>query len=280
MIIQKLSRKIVYHLYILIPFRPLKPSSEPIDVVIPILQKDLKILPLCLEGVRRCVVNQVKDIYIVSPRDERIIEFCKDRELVYVDEASLFDFSPKDMKLMVGNDKRDRSGWLFQQFIKLSGKIGTCENYLCIDADHILIRPHVFLTTKGLPVFYKSSEYHKPYTDSVEKLTGQKHFAFLSYVAHKMCFNKTKLKELHRVLEEKEEGKTWTQVIIDSYDRREGSGISEFQLYGHYVDRKIERPWLEHDLLYDKLEDYAELCKQYSHRYASVTFPEWMNKIE
>lgn len=278
MMIQRLSRKIVYHLYTLIPFRPLKPSSEPIDVVIPILQKDLKILPLCLEGVRHCVVNHVKDIYIVSPWDARIVEFCKDQKLIYVDEASLFDFSPQDMKLIVGN--HNRSGWLFQQFIKLSGKLGTCENYLCIDADHILIRPHVFLTAKGLPVFYKSSEYHKPYIDSVKRLIGQNHFAFLSYVAHKMCFNKTKLKKLHQMLEEKGKGKTWTQVIIDSYDRREGSGVSEFQLYAHYVERKIERPWLEHDLLYNKLEDYEELCKQYGHRYASVTFPKWMNEFK
>ena len=46
------------------------------DVVIPIIAKDLRILPLCLEGVRRCVAHPIKQIYIVAPSQPEIIEFC------------------------------------------------------------------------------------------------------------------------------------------------------------------------------------------------------------
>lgn len=246
-------------------------------MVIPILQKDLLILPLCLSGIYNCITNIIQGIYIVSPNDKKIIDFCKENNLVFVDESTLFDFTPKDINLIIKGREQDRSGWLFQQLIKLSGEIGTCDNYLCIDADHILIRPHVFITDKEMPVFYKSAEYHKPYNDNLQKLIGVKKFSFLSYVVHKMCFNRAKIKELHNLLERNANGKSWVQVIIDNYDRTQWSGFSEFQLYGHFIKNKTERSWKSHSLRYEKLGTYEELRKRYSKWYASVTFPSYKN---
>lgn len=278
----KLIRKAYYKAYSSVPRRGLQPSSEPIDVIIPVLQKDLRILPLCIEGVRHCVMNAIKDIYIVAPHDEVIISYCRENGLVYVDESEVFSFTPKELNLKVRTGRegreRDRSGWLFQQFIKLSGRIGACSNYLCIDSDHVLIRPHVFVTDSGQPVFYKSREYHKPYTDNISKLIGIRQFSFLSFVAHKMCFNKDRIEELHKLLESNAGGRTWTQVVLDSYDRTQVSGFSEFQLYGHFVKEKIERPWLAHSLRYGKIRPYDELRRRYSRRYASLTFPDYKNK--
>lgn len=275
---QEFIRKVAYHLYAFLPQKQLTPSDEPIDVIIPILQKDFKILPLSLKGIRKCVVNRVKNIYIVSPKDELIMNFCEQEKLIFVDENSLFDFSPCEMHLTVENGKRDRSGWLFQQFIKLSGKIGTCDNYLCIDADHILLRPHVFLSQGNIPIFYKSQEYHKPYTDIITRLIGLRKFSLLSYVAHKMLFNKKNLADLRQCIEQDSNGESWTQIIIDKYDKTEGSAFSEFQLYGHYVKDKIERPWLHKGLPYTRIDTYENLSLQYSKHYASITFPDWINK--
>ena len=42
------------------------PSAEPVDVVIPVIEKDLDVLPLCLEGVRRQMTNPLRTIYPVS----------------------------------------------------------------------------------------------------------------------------------------------------------------------------------------------------------------------
>ena len=124
-------RKIRYRLFAWRPFPQLKPASEPIDVVIPIIAKDLTILPLCLQGVRRCVAHPIQDVYIVAPAQDEIVRFCQENGLRFVDENTVFGFSPKELNLQIPNGDGtlwNRSGWLFQQLVKLSGKVGTCRH--------------------------------------------------------------------------------------------------------------------------------------------------------
>ena len=274
-------RKIRYRLFAWRPFRKLTPSEEPIDVVIPIISKDLHILPLCLEGVRHCVEQPIKQIYIVAPKQDDIISFCQQYDLCFVDEKSLFGLSPQDLKLKIrfaDGREADRSGWLFQQLVKLSGKIGTCRHFLCIDADHVLIRPHVFLTAEGKTVFYMSYEQHQPYYDNIQRLIPGLPLASLSYVDHKMLFDKEQLRNLHKTLEQQHGSSSWTDVIIDSYDRSYIAGFSEFELYGNFVKEKIHRPWLQKRLPYKRLADYPTLQRKWSRTRWSLTFPDYMRQ--
>ena len=273
-------RKIAYRLFAWCPLPRLKPSAEPIDVVIPIIAKDLHILPLCLEGVRKCVAHPIRQIYIVAPCQEEILQFCKANGLQYVDETTIFGFGPKDIGLEItypDGTKGDRSGWLFQQLIKLSGKVGTCRYYLCIDADHVLIRPHVFLTATDETVFYMSYEKNQPYYDNIHRLIPNLPLSCLSYVAHKMLFDKEQIRSLHNAINpETEEG--WVRTVIDSYDRTCGAAFSEFELYGNYVKRKVLRPWLQKRLPYKRLTDYDSLQRKYRGSRWSLTFPDYMKQ--
>lgn len=273
-------RKIRYRLFAWKHFPPLKPSSEPIDVVIPIIAKDLHILPLCLEGVRHQVPHPIEHIYIVAPQQPDIVRFCSDNGLLFVDERTVLGFSPQDLQLLIhfpDGRTRDRSGWLFQQLIKLSGKVGTCRRYLCIDADHVLIRPHVFLTADEKPVFYMSYEEHLPYYENIGRLLPGLQLDSLSFVDHKMLFDKEQLKSLHEALT-RQSGKPWLQTIIDAYDRQCEAGFSEFELYGNFVQDKIRRPWLQKRLPYKRMADYATLCRRWSGGRWSLTFPDYMRQ--
>jgi hypothetical protein len=270
-------RKIRYRLFAWRKFPPLQPSSEAIDVVIPIIAKDLHILPLCLEGVRQCVAHPIKAIYIVAPDQQEIIQFCRERQLIFVDEKTIFGFSPKDLGIQyvdIEGQLHDRSGWLFQQLVKLSSRVGTCQHYLCIDADHVLIRPHVFLTEEGKTVFYMSYEEHQPYYDNIHCLLPDLQLDTLSYVDHKMLFDKEKLRALHQALG----GDNWIHTIIEKYDTNSHAGFSEFELYGNFVQEKIRRPWYQKRLSYNKLADYATLQCQWGGSRWSLTFPDYMNK--
>ena len=73
----QLGRQILCKLCELQRQRHLEPSATPIDIVIPIIRKDLDILPLCLQGVRKHVNQNVKNIYIVAPDDADIKAFCQ-----------------------------------------------------------------------------------------------------------------------------------------------------------------------------------------------------------
>lgn len=270
-------RKIRYRLFSWRFFPKLKASKEAIDVVIPIIAKDLGVLPLCLEGVRTCVSHNIKDIYIVAPDKKEIRRFCVEHGLKFVDEVMVFGYPPKELGVITAGCF-DRSGWLFQQFVKLSGKIGTCRYYLCIDADHVLIRPHIFLTDKQETVFYMSYEEHHPYYELIHRLLPDLKLSSLSYVDHKMLFDKEQVSALHKALSDGGNGKPWQTVILENIDRNILSGFSEFETYGTFVQHKVLRPWKQKRLAYSKLADYETLCKRYrSHRW-SLTFPEYMEK--
>ena len=273
-------RKIRYRLFAWRRFPELEAAQESIDVVVPIIAKDLHILPLCLEGVRRQVQHPIRQIYIVAPSLPEIIQFCERHRLQFVDETAVLGFGPQDLNLQVyqaDGTTRDRSGWLFQQLIKLSGKVGTCRYYLCIDADHVLIRPHTFLTAEGKTVFYMSYEEHQPYYDNIHRLMPDLPLDKLSFVDHKMLFDKELLSQLHTKLSE-HSGQSWIDTIVKSYDRRCHAGFSEFELYGNFVREKVQRPWLQKRLPYQKMADYETLCLRWSRSRWSLTFPDYMRQ--
>lgn len=252
-----------------------RPSDEFIDVVIPIIPKDLDTLPYCLMGLRKNVLNRIKDIYIVGPDDIRIKEFAKDNHLVYINEMDIFGFGPDDI-CYITNSGINRSGWLFQQFIKLSGRVGTCDNYITIDSDHILLKPHVFLTHENKFILYRSSEFHWPYYFANKRLLGRLSIPLLSYVAHKMIFNKKILEQLQCELENKH-GVLWTDAIISILDKAEASAFSEFELYGNYVDpnQKISKLWLQCVAMRGNDINISNL--ELSHpKKLSITYPEYL----
>ena len=272
------ARKIYYRLCAWFPYKKLRASEEPIDVVIPVIAKDLETLPLCLEGVRKCVLNHIKQIYLVAPKMKEIEDFCEANSLVFVDETTVLDgLTPKAVNLIEkysDGTTSDRSGWLFQQLLKLSGNVGTCKHYLCIDSDHILVRPHVFLTDNGKTVFYQSYEKHDAYYRNIHRIFPDMKFSKLSYVAHKMLFSKEKLAGLHTELE-RLTGKSWVRAIRDNYDEHSFADFSEFELYGNWFpeEEKVCRPWLQKMLRHSGMADYETLCKCWRGSRMSVTFP-------
>lgn len=248
-----------------------------IDIIIPIIEKDIKVLPLCLEGLRKNVRNIINEIYIVAPKIDQITDFTKNNNLIFIDENSILGYSSKDINYLTINGL-DRSGWIFQQLIKLSGKLGTSRYFLVIDADHILLKPHTFLTQENLMVFYKSSEFHFPYYKMNYKLLKVISVPFLSYVSHKMIFDKEDLIRLHRNIERCSHNKlNWDKIILSNLDVNESSCFSEFELYGSFVNstKKIMLPWKQKALKRNKLTSFEDLKNHYS-KYWSVTLPSYL----
>lgn len=278
--IKYLFRRIAFRIYSKLPRFCLTASNTPIDLIIPVINKDLLILPLCLSGVRSCLKNKIENIYIVAPSDPEIISFCQNNGLIYIDELSVIGYGPKQINLVNPVTGANRSGWLFQQLLKLSGNIGTCQHFLCIDADHVLLQPHVFVDKNDKFVFYMSSERHQAYYSNIAKLMAGKVSikSLFSYVAHKMIFDKQQLEWLKNAIE-KENNLVWDVAIMNSIDKEQESGFSEFELYGNAMPDKCKhlRPWDNLNLKYTDILSYEDLQKKYAAKYKAVTFSEWMN---
>ena len=281
-VIQFIIQKI-RHLFYLIWSHLWHKSVEPnlsisIDIVIPIVERDLEILPLCLEGLKRNVCHDIKDIYIVAPDNKLIKEFAKKHNLVFIEETTVLGYSPKDIHYIAPNGL-NRGGWMFQQLLKLSGKIGSSRYFVVIDADHILLKPHVFITKDNSIVFYQSSEYHIPYYRNIKKILKFYPVSLFSYVSHKMIFDKEELAGLHAKIESlNNKNLSWDKVILSYLDDKELSCFSEFELYGNYVanHKKTLLPWREKTLPKNQLFNYEKL-QQMNSQYLSVTFPSYLD---
>lgn len=245
-----------------------------IDVVIAVIEKDMAALPLCIEGLRKNLAHTIKNIYLVAPANEKIENFAEQHGLIFTQENTVLGYTPASINYVLDSGF-NRSGWIFQQLIKLSGKIGTCRHFLVIDADHILLKRHIFLSG-GKTIFYQSFDNNIPYYNNIKRLLGFYPVHWFSYVSHKMFFDKEQLQRLHEAIEKRSQC-SWDTAIIRNLKTSEHSDFSEFELYGHFMpsQKKIHLPWKELPLHIDKLSSLEILRQSYPGN-RSVTFSSYL----
>lgn len=283
------ARSLAYHIGATFrPVLPLPAEDVAIDVAIPCVSKDFDILPLCLEGIRKNITNKIINIYIITPDTESFDKALIARfpEIVIIDEREVMGFGAKDLRRYLPEQKFHRAGWIYQQLIKLSGRVGTEENVLFIDSDHILLKPHVFIDKNKRTVFYRSEEAYYPYYENIKRLTGQFPVSRFSYVAHKMLFNKKQLHQIRKRLGGEEAGESrfpkWIETICASLDwNLTDMPFSEFELYGNLFPRSCKKCVLWRQKTLSGNDDeikFANLVEMYGKRYLSVTYPAYLKK--
>lgn len=207
------------------------PLSAPVDILIPVVTKDLANLPLVVQSFRDHLRHAIGLIFVVGndPAVERVAEEVGCR---YVDENVVLPIKKSEVQFFARG--KDRSGWIFQQLLKLySDQLCGTDNILVADADTILIRPTRFLCD-GKPILYYSDEFNITYYRNFEQLFGRKVRTVRSYVAHMMLFNREVLVRLRRHLEERS-GKPWHQAIFDSLAKDHPVPFSEFECYANFL---------------------------------------------
>ncbi|MCS7460844.1 DUF6492 family protein [Paenibacillus doosanensis] len=203
-----------------------------IDIVIPAIPKDLATLPYVIDSVRKHVKHPIGNIFVVSPDSPRIKDVCRRKHCRFVHENSVLPLR-KD-QIAYRSKRWERSGWLYQQLLKLgSSSVTEQRYYLVIDADTVMIRPHRF-RVGGKSVFYCRGWSQPEYFASYRRLLGKKAPRPRSFVAHYMMFDKVKLQSLKNTIQSRH-GTAWYKAILKSVDRTKQFGFSEFETYGNYV---------------------------------------------
>jgi hypothetical protein len=206
-------------------------QSKAIDIVIPTISKDFNTLLLLVESLMY-LEHKVNNIYIVSPNDKKIVDFCKENNIIFVNEVDVLGFGKDYIKYNANG--LDRRGWLFQQLLKLSGEHFTSlEDYLVIDSDTIFVNNNCFIEGKKY-IFLASEEWHQPYFDSFEDMFGYNAPTKLSLTSHMMIFNHNKLKKMKAELEKKH-NKKWFDVYISTVSPEEQSCISDYDTYANWM---------------------------------------------
>lgn len=216
-----------------------------LDLVIPIVKVDIPTfrnnLPHLLKflPVKRIVLIGAKEIEPLVC-DLNIVEF-QDEDLV-VPGLSLSKI--KQIKKSISGTDR-RSGWYYQQFIKMAyALVCTDEYYLIWDADTIPIKPLSFFDANGIP--YMDYRNYEPkdecYTETqLNLLPNQLLYKkeHKSFIAEHMLINVKIMRELiDKLTSENSNGKsTFFENIMYTIPRSKInlSGFSEFECYAAYV---------------------------------------------
>ena len=247
-------------------------SDVPLDVVIPVADKDLGVLKQCVEGLRLNLMHPIGTIFLVAPNSAKIKKVAKEIGCKFIDETTILPIAKA--KINYRPKGINRAGWVCQQFIKYNaGKLASHDNYLAIDSDTVLVKPQI-LIQHDKPKFNHSDEYHLPYYEAYKKLLNEVANYPLSFVSHHMIFNKKILGELKNKIELKH-NKPWFEAILDSMDIKEFSAVSEYETYGNYYTSHypaVHLYWFNKLVPVGELDSFDELLSMYSSQYKALSF--------
>ena len=253
-------------------------SDIALDIVIPVIDKDADTLPAVIDSARECIKHPITAIYLVCPKDsERIRAIAKDKACVVVDEATLLPIGKKDIHYRVGGT--DRSGWLYQQFLKWCGeKFTTEDHYLILDSDTVLITPQVFID-QGKLVFEYCDTIHAPYFKAYERLMGYAPICPVSFTSHHTLVDKQAMARLKATLAARS-GAEWYRAIMAAIDQDEMSSHSDYDTYGHFFFDTMKkdmliRYWFNKSLPRKCIDELALYKKKYEGKYSSLSFHEY-----
>jgi len=199
---------------------------------VPVALRDLETLPYVIRSVRSHVRHPIGRICVACVDERRARTTIAAEGCAFIPEDSILPFRREDIRYEAGG--LDRSGWLFQQFLKLYlDRVSDQSHVLALDADTVLLKPQVF-EIDGRTLLLHSDEHHQPYFDAYERLIGNPAPTPLSFVAHQALFSCRRLRELRDFLAARH-AKTWFMAILDSIDRNEVSAFSEFETYGQWM---------------------------------------------
>ncbi len=258
-----------------IRFRDNDFSDREIDILIPTITKDFELLEYNLKSLKN-IKQKINKIYVVSKKEKSIEDFCIKNNLIFINEDEVFSFTKSQINYKV--EGIDRSGWIFQQLLKLSGdKIVEKEDYLVVDSDTLLIGESSFIDSRGRYCLQQGYEYHKKYFENYEKLFKRKPANKFTAVCHMMIFNKKILLEMKKDIETINKGRKWFEAILDLIDNNEKSYFAEYETYANYLRSNYKKmtylkPFYNKTLNRKGLDIFENLEKTYSKKYTSVSF--------
>lgn len=213
-----------------------------LDIIIPIKSDSLK---LAIELTIPSILTHLSfnKIYILTKLENfEMINLNFEDSVILLNEDKVCEgitFQKVSEYLKNKIDNTSRTGWYFQQFIKLGISKNTTitSNYLVWDADAVVLKQMNFINDKKQIFITKSDEHHQPYFNTLEKLINIKKQVKFSFISEHMIFNKECVVNLINIISKKDAMKIWWEIILDTIEVKHlnKSGFSEYETYGNYL---------------------------------------------
>lgn len=246
------------------------------DIVIPLIEKDLPVFPHCINGLRCNILHPIKNIFVVAPKVDQILDACDKLNCRWVDELEVLPEGPEYYRKHLGDRGHEGGAWLYQQFLKFTvGDTLGLERYLVFDSDTVLINPYKFID-EGKTIFSYSDGYRKDLDWLNSKLLkGMRLYGF-SFMCHFMLMEKDLVGDLLRQIEQIT-SRSWKQGVLDSIDYNEIVCFSEFELYANFALNKSPTDyklmyWFNKSLNRRQLPRINEINNQEKGNFLSLSF--------
>lgn len=218
------------------PFSSLKSedSAPFIELLIVVAEKDLGTLKLAIDAAKGNSKNPISRVTLICPEHS-----VKRLKLQFPECNTLSE------RLVLGDSLSDairshhspgRLGWFIQQVAGLAYcRQSTSAGVLWVDADTVLLRPKLFLTSKGVQALSVSHEYVNQYETHAEKIWGPRlKMKGLSFVTHFQLMQPDVVREMFPT---KAALRDWVLGADISFN----SPLSEYHSYGRFICEKNPR---------------------------------------
>ncbi len=219
------------------------------DILIVASDADIPVLDHTVEDlIKNMKPSGIKIVTSVNRLDEGIKGSLGSKAggiIEWIDEDKLysgltFEAVKNELAGIMGSEPaRNRTGWYFQQFLKMAYAFYIDEDeYFQMDADVLLLKP-LPLFDGDKPSFFMRKEYNRTYFETMHKLLGIDKQTEKSFISETMLFKTGIMREMIGKIDSDQhlEGDGFWRRILHSIDplKINGSGFSEYETYGSYV---------------------------------------------
>jgi hypothetical protein len=249
-----------------------------IAVFIPIAKKDFGVVSEAVTSLRTNLLNPISRVVICGQDCSELREICSDLDCELVDEDALSPIPKRDISITVNGV--DRSGWIFQQLLKLNVFECMEEKFTLIwDSDTCLIQEMCFQSRSQSVIEYLP-DYHAPYFEAAAYLLGDLPEFGYGLTCHKLLVNRFHMNDMKSQIE-KNCGKEWHHAVMESLDFNEESSFSEYALYSlymlqHHPDEIVLMHW-KNLQLYKPIPAYKK--KLLSRWFKSVSYHKYSSEL-
>jgi hypothetical protein len=242
---------------------PICENSGSLLVAIPAIAAHLPIVEISLSRLRERFKNA--SFLIVSP-SPHLFNHLADKQTRIAPDSEFAAVSKIEVEGLLSPNKRQRSGWYYQQLLKYAiVSAAPFVRVLILDADTVVLREIEIAHNE----FFTSKERHKPYFQHFLTLFNADPPFKSSAITNFMWFRPVALRRMLSEIE-KIHKKSWLRAIIDIVNLIEHDGaFSEYETYANWFALRNgphkELPihiFRRGDLLLSKKRNYRRVVDQ------------------
>jgi hypothetical protein len=210
--------------------------SVEVDIVYVVHTKDSATLPKSIQSLPYVKNITIRSIHVISNDIQTLKSLIQDERINFVNETDVVGFDTNRYPYPLECDKKgNRSGWLYQQFLKLGWATHSkTDNYIVVDSDTYFTQPISFFGNKGKFIFFGTEEWWPAYFEAFFLLFKEKTPALWSRTAHMMVFNKRNVLEMFAELELIHQT-SWHEAIAKTRKINSHACYSEYETYANWM---------------------------------------------